>query len=301
MVKKIQFVNSQTNAPLVTIKGPMLDFLMERSGLIQQQLELSNTTGHFLKLPIGDFPTDRRTVFTKILKGLPVGKISSRGGIEYYPLGSEEERAIAQEVDRQMLAYGGAVNREFLLNKERERVLYEILQYLLLEPSEIASLLIIEPAEGVHYSEDDEIDHMIQNHIMWLALTHQGKKLTNAEKAWFDSQAPGLSNAYMANHGNEGFSDPNSYTPVDEEKTAHMPTRNYERYLRTVYMKKPRKPLSMTNYQLNILTNENPKRERANERNNSAVVFYNPSKPVNNTRRRANKKNKTKNNKRNAW
>jgi hypothetical protein len=305
MIEEIQFVNAKTNAPLITVKGDMLEFLRKRSGLVKELLELSNAKQRFLTLPLDAFPQDRRMTFIHMLKGLPVGKMKMDGSIQYYPLGSDEERDIASEVEKQLeTPYGRSAGYQALVNRERERVLVEIMQYLLLSPEDIDRFFIIDPVEYNTPSEDDEIDNLVANHIMWLALTGQNKKLTNVEKNWFKKQIPtGHSEAYIANYGNSGFYNVNTYRPVSEEKTASMTPRNYERYLRTVIFKKAREGLPLLNYQLNILYNNNARktRSRANERNNSAVVFYDPENKRNQTRRRNNKIKKKNNGSRNAW
>jgi len=88
--------------------------------------------------------------------------------------------------------------------------------------------------------------------------------------------------------------DSSTYAP-EGDNTDSMTPVEYEKYLRAIYFKNKKNSLPLQSYNLNTLYNENEraKKKRFNEVNNSAVIFYNPNKPVNRTRRN-NKKNKNK-------
>lgn len=90
-----------------------------------------------------------------------------------------------------------------------------------------------------------------------------------------------------------GYTDPDSYMPPGESLTGGMTTRQFERWLRTVYFKKA--PLELNQLHLNTLYNENRRANRYRE-NRPRVSFYsnNAAKKPNNKKSNTKKNNKKK-------
>lgn len=343
-IEEIQFVDLDTGAPIVTVKGDNAQVLLEESEFVKTFLELgdqSQANPRVLVVPIGDFPTDRREIFSKVLKGVPVGKYQ-RWRYEYYPLGAKEEKDIQKAVNAKIAA-GNTRNRNDIVNDERLSVIQEVLRYLMIPDALINQMLVFDDLYiPEKISVDDVIDGLVERHASYLYLTGQYDKLTPKEKQEQKEYFDQIENKYKENmrklgeaemknrrltrrynrsyynSNNNNYAEYNDaareiqntydfetnkmqYIPEEPKETGGMTTTEYEKFLRTQYYK-PKKPLNIsTNYRLNLLFNGNSKRNRtrANERNNSAVVFYNPNKPAAKTRKR-NNKNKNKAGK-NAW
>lgn len=347
-IEEIQFVDLDTDAPIATVTGDLAQILLHQSQLIQNMLEMTNQKNpRVLVVPIGDFPTDRRVLFAKVLKGFPVGKFKN-WRYEYYPLGSEEEKDIQKAVNAKIAA-GNRTNRNEIVNQERYAVIHETLRYLLIPDTLIDQMLEYDDQHMPERGDlEDEIEGRVADHAVYLYLTGQEDKLTEKERGELKTHFDKVKNKYNTNmrklqeeerrvrrpsrrrylyseynnnnNNNYNYFDETAreiqntydfetdqvrYIPEAAEVTKGMTTKEYEKFLRTQYYK-PKKPLGIqTNVGMNLLFNRNSRanRTRANERNNSAVFFYNPNKPYNKTRKN-NKKKPNKNNKKpakNAW
>jgi hypothetical protein len=124
----VDFVNEKTGEH-IKISGKETTFLLRHSDLLRNLVEMF-PGDKFFKISIQNFPYGRTEIFKKILRGQPVGKYIYNHGkkeVEWYPLAKEEEELIAKNLKKGTL--------QSTLQKERERVLYEILSFLMLDPS----------------------------------------------------------------------------------------------------------------------------------------------------------------------
>ncbi len=130
----LDFYNSETGGPIATISGANAKFLAAHSSYIQNLLEFQNKSNNkgeriVLTVPVS-FPTDRVQIFRKLIKKLPLGKQwrNEVYGAEYRlydPLGPEEEANISRNMQE---------GRVQSLHAERERVIQQVLSYLMLDP-----------------------------------------------------------------------------------------------------------------------------------------------------------------------
>ena len=186
-IKEIQFVALESNAPLFTVTGPNVQFFLENSELVQNILELSKDrpNKHVLVVPIG-FPADRRTLFTNILYGKPIGK-RLYNNVEYYPLGEQEEQNIQAAVNQQLGERNGTFtneNRRDLIQKEREQVILNTMRYLLLPDELIAQMLILDEKkpEG-EFTLDEEVENLVETHKKYLFLIGRQDLLSEKDRA----------------------------------------------------------------------------------------------------------------------
>ncbi len=277
-IKEIEFVIPETNAPLVRVKGALAQHILHRSDLIQNLLEMdaNANTKKTLIVPIGDFPTDRRDLFVKILKGVPVGVRDSDTTVNLFPLGGEEERDIRRVVNARNLSKR---NADYAIQEERLQAIIDTMRYLMMSDDDILAMLEFEEVKNNNTSatEDDEIEYLVGQHKRWLFLTRQQNKLTqanrNALRNEFDrlekSARPGFNNNY---HPDEDKLKANSYEPYHVETTGDMWPIEYERWLRTEYFKPQRARLNLpprlnTLFKNNASPRRNTRRARKNRRN----------------------------------
>ncbi len=247
-IKKIQFVDADTKELLTTVDHPVsVNFLLKKSELIQHLLEMgrnSNTPARTLIIPVGKFLNDRRQTFVNILNGVPVG-YEEFGGVYYYPLGPEEEKEIRTLVDKKFEGYS---ENDKLLEKMKERVkvIYDTMRYLILSDDDIDSMLVFETEFGP--TEDDEIEERVELYKKWLYLIGSKEKLSRENrtrlKKYFNTATRNWKK--KTDRGNYNDYEPHPMDPLvyePEETTNILWPLEYERWLREVYFKEERKPL----------------------------------------------------------
>ncbi len=317
-IEEIQFIDLETDAPLVTVKGDNAQVLLKESELLQTIInEIGGQANpRVLVVPIGKMPTDRQIIFANILRGVPVGKKDQWGEIfDMYPLGEKEERNIKRAVNA--TGVNSENDKHYYTNQERINILFEIMQYLLIPKDIIQNMLKFDVEDTrPERSIEDDIEQLLDTHKKYLYLLGQDQKLTpedfeeakaffneiranyqkemrELEDAWARHQTRRRGYAYNSNNNRgrnateeyEEAMDPFTYAPVHDHLTANMPMREYERWLRTVYFKKA--PLELNNLHVNVLFNEN-RRANRNRRNRGKVVYVNNNK---NGTRKTNGKN----------
>ncbi len=270
-IEEIRFVDAQTNEPLVTITGDNAKFLVERSGLVQNLIEITENAkknknknkpknsknvkpeDKILTIPIGEFPADRKKLFVDILSGKPVGlefTADEEGdygqqqeeGYRFYPLGPQEERNIRTAVNTETL---NDATRDLKIQKERQKAIYETMRYLLLDDKDIAKILEFENIRELEgpteiSNRENEIDSLLEVHKMWLFTSGQASKLTkenrNAIKTELDKKQKNWEELRSNSYGNYSENSPldsRQYQPVEPSITASMWPKEYERWLRT--------------------------------------------------------------------
>jgi hypothetical protein len=252
-IKEIEFVIPETNGPLARVSGALAQHILQKSDLVQNLLEDDKNdknakTRKTLIIPIGDFPTDRKSLFLKILKGVPVGVRESDEGVYLYPLGREEERDISAAVNAKNLS---KADRDYAIQEERLKAIMDTMRYLLMSDDDILAILKFDELKNknTRATEDDEIESLVDDHKRWLFLTRQAKKLTqqerNALQAEFEELKERVYSNFNYNHPDEDKLKANSYEPIDVETTGDMWPIEYERWLRTEYFKPQRARLNL--------------------------------------------------------
>jgi hypothetical protein len=300
-IQEIQFVDLDTDAPLVTVTGDYVQVLLQESDLLKTIVEIGGQANpRVLVVPIGKMPTERQIIFANVLKGVPVGKINQWGTlIEMYPFGEKEERNIKQVVNAS--GPNSENTKKRMTDQERVNVIYETMRYLLI-PDEIIGQMIVFDEEDTRPERDieSEIDLLLETHKKWLYLRGLDQKLTAKEhdevKPFFDdirekyqrnmreyerARQRQERRRYRGSWNNNDYNnydrereiqelyeegmDPYQYEPIQEDITGDMTVREYERWLRTVYFKKA--PLGITNLtHLNTLFKNNQPANRRNRR-----------------------------------
>lgn len=330
MTKEIQFVAAETDAPLATIQGENVQFLIENSELIKTIIEIGGQPNReVLVIPISGFPADRRVLFANILNGVPVGAEYADGAVNYYPLPPEEERDLQVAVNARAAGANEEI-REALIQQERQKVILETMQYLLLPTQLIFEMLHFDVMSTFNSNSlNDTIEENVKTHKKWLYTTGQLARLNDKnrenlseyfnEKKRVYNERLGRArkqhkqhSRYRTSSNNYNNSDdymeyldelhrqyqentePESFMPVSRETTGRMTPAEYEKYLRTVYYKRKNDSLPQQELHLNALFNENRRAEktRANEQNNSKVIFYNPNKRTRKARKSAKRKSR---------
>jgi hypothetical protein len=249
-IKEIEFVIPETNGPLARVSGALAQHILQKSDLVQNLLEDDKNakTRKTLSVPIGEFPADRKDLFIKILKGVPVGVRESEEEVYLYPLGREEERDIRAVVNAKNLS---KADRDYAIQEERLNAIMDTMRYLLMSDDDILAMLKFDELKNnnTRATEDDEIESLVDDHKRWLFLTRQAKKLTqqerNALQAEFEELKERVSANFNYNHPDEDKLKANSYEPIDVETTGDMWPIEYERWLRTEYFKPQRARLNL--------------------------------------------------------
>lgn len=249
-IKEIEFVIPETNGPLARVSGALAQHILQKSDLVQNLLEddKNTKTRKTLSVPIGEFPADRKDLFIKILKGVPVGVRESEEEVYLYPLGREEERDIRAVVNAKNLS---KADRDYAIQEERLNAIMDTMRYLLMSDDDILAMLKFDELKNnnTRATEDDEIESLVDDHKRWLFLTRQAKKLTqqerNALQAEFEELKERVSANFNYNHPDEDKLKANSYEPIDVETTGDMWPIEYERWLRTEYFKPQRARLNL--------------------------------------------------------
>ncbi len=274
-IEEIEFTIPETNGPLVRVKGALAQHILRSSDLVKELLEMNNTSKKTLVVPIGDFPTDRKSLFIKILRGVPVGSRESDTEVILYPLGPEEEKAIRAVVNAKALSKD---TEDYAIQEERLHAIMDTMRYLMMSDEDIQAMLTFEEKKhnNVSATEDDIIEDLVDKHKYWLYLTRQGKKLTQANKKTIEGELQRIRKSMSFNnnyHPDEDRLHPNSYEPYDVEQTGDMWPIEYERWLRTEYFKPQRARLNM-GPRLNLVFKNNgngrsrkTRRARKNRRN----------------------------------
>ncbi len=275
-IKEIEFVIPETNAPLARVKGALAQHILHRSDLIQNLLEMdaNANTKKTLVVPLGGFPTDRKGLFIKILKGVPVGTRESDTDVNLYPLGREEERDIKAAVNTRNLSKS---DRDYAIQEERLNVIMDTMRYLLMSDDDILAMLTFDELKNTNSTEDDQIESLVDDHKRWLFLTRQGNKLTQKEKNALQAEFEDIKKRVYSSFNNNYHPDedklrPNSYEPIDVEVTGDMWPIEYERWLRTEYFKPERARLNLpprlnTFFKNTGNARKNTRRARKNRRN----------------------------------
>lgn len=234
----VQFIDAETDTPLLTFRDKKADFLFAYSDLVKNFAEFSkNNSTAVIPISRESFPTDRRDTFFKILQGYPMGVSHSVRFIDWYPLGPLEEAEIAAVVDAQMIADGYSPRshrRPDYLRRERENVIYEILSYLLLPIDKITEIIETDYAYENRGLLNDKIDELVENHTKWLYLKRAFEDLTNAEQMRMEKyfkENPPFTKTHL------------QFTPLGTEngdtRPYYMTPKQYEKFLRTEYMRTP--------------------------------------------------------------
>jgi hypothetical protein len=248
-IQEIEFISPETNAPLARVKGPLAQHILRGSDLVKQLLEINTSNKKTLVIPIGDFPTDRKDLFIKILKGVPVGTRDSDTEVFLYPLGPEEEKEIRAAVNAKNLSQNA---RDYAIQEERLNAIMDTMRYLMMSDEDIQAMLTFEEEKqnNVSATEDDLIEDLVDRHKYWLYLTRQGKKLTQANRNAIQGELQRINNSVYSGFNNNYHPDEdklkaNYYEPHDVEETGDMWPIEYERWLRTEYFKPQRARLNM--------------------------------------------------------
>lgn len=289
---ELQFVDLYKNTPIVKITGDDAVFLFENSELIQTLAEVSNRpNSKVLEVPIGLSPERQRILF-KVLKRVPMGKLGYNQTMHFYSLGPENEKNFAKEVDQ----ISGIYNKIEALDIERQNTIIETLRYLGIPDDKILRMLEFdEPGFNPEVSEEDQIEEMLNQHKKWLYVTGQQVKLTPDELAYARSFFDELNqnykkkmqkynrrgwNSFNMNKLNEIYQEhmnvmnPIEYQPVATGyRTKHMPVREFERWLRSVYFKKAPLDFQSNNLDLNLLYNQT-RRANRNRVSKPRVIYY---------------------------
>lgn len=133
----INFQNGRTGEHIATVSGKQAKFLMDHSDFLKTLVDINSSQKTFT-IPI-DFPHGRTEIFKKIIRGQPVGKYVYDHGhksVVWNSLSDEEEALIAKDLQNGTL--------RSTVQKERQRVLYEVLHYLMLDPTVEERFLKIE-------------------------------------------------------------------------------------------------------------------------------------------------------------
>jgi hypothetical protein len=278
-IQEIEFTIPETNAPLARVKGALAQHILRSSDLVKNLLEMNNTSKKTLVIPIGDFPTDRKDLFIKILKGVPVGTRDSDSGVNLYPLGPQEESEIRAVVNAKHLSRN---DRDYAIQEERLNVIMDTMRYLMMSDEDILAMLTFEEEKqnNVSATEDDLIEDLVDQHKRWLFLTRQGKKLTQANRNALQAEFEGLKKRVHSGFNNNYHPDEdrltaNYYEPYDVEETGDMWPKEYERWLRTEHFGPKRARLNMAP-RLNLVFKNNgnarsrkTRRARKNRRQNT--------------------------------
>jgi len=278
-IQEIEFVISETNAPLARVSGALAQYILKTSDLVKNLLEMNNTSKKTLTIPLSNFPLDRRNLFLKILKGVPVGVRESDTEVSLYPLGREEELDIRRVVNVKNLS---KADRDYAVQEERLNAIKDTMRFLLMSDDDILAMLKFEELKenNTSVTEDDVIEDLVSQHKHWLYLTHQAKKLTQANRNALRNEFQRIENSVRSGFNNNYHPDEdrltaNYYEPYDVEETGDMWPKEYERWLRTEHFGPQRARLNM-GPRLNLVFKNNgnahsrkTRRSRKNRRQNT--------------------------------
>ena len=129
----LDFIDDNTGLPLTTVRGDVAIWFAQNSALIREIIEIDpGKQGYTIHVSL---PTDRALILRKILRGEPVGvKDWNSDYVEFYPLGPLEEKDIKAAVG----------NSKVELNRERARVIQQVLQYLIVDPDVEGEVVLAE-------------------------------------------------------------------------------------------------------------------------------------------------------------
>lgn len=122
----INFQDGATGEHIATFAGKEAQYLIDHSDFLYELVE-TDPSGRTITIPV-NFPYGRTQIFKKLLRGYPLGEyihLNGQKAIQWYPLSEEEEEIIAKGLKNGTL--------RSTLQKERERVIFEVLHYLMLD------------------------------------------------------------------------------------------------------------------------------------------------------------------------
>ena len=144
----LDFLNADTGLPLVTVRGSVAKWFAENSAYIREIVGIEpEKKGYTIHVSL---PTDRALILGKILRGEPLGvRVVEPSGIPtivWHPLGPLEEADIQAEFS----------DNPGEINKERGRVIQQVLQYLMIDPDVEGEVIQIELRPAFNNSELEE-------------------------------------------------------------------------------------------------------------------------------------------------
>ena len=189
----VEFFDKETGGPIASFSGEKAAWLFEHSQLLQTLREFEPEETRFV-VPV-DFPSDRVQIFRKVLKKIPIGTEHQSYWGKYYTyntLGPMEEAAIQKNINEGRL-------RQANIEDERERVIQEVLHFLMLDREAENSLMVYRQHKNKNeneqkrrnritrkrranknynlgYLNEDTIDKLIEEHKNLLYSVHRYKE-----------------------------------------------------------------------------------------------------------------------------